>query len=371
MGLQAGPFFLRTMDHYYWYALKSIPLVGNVTFRRLLERFDTPERALQASAEELAQVKGVSAAAVASILRHDYRAFAARECEEVERHGVKVVDFLAAEYPKILLEISDPPPFLYVRGELRGVEDAVAIVGSRRASAYGLLTTERLAGELASHGVTVVSGMARGVDTAAHRGSLKRGGRSIGVLGCGIDVMYPPENRRLFEEMASIGALVSEFPMGTTPLAENFPRRNRIISGLSRGVLVVEAMQNSGSLITARYALEQGREVFAIPGNINASGSRGTNQLIKQGAKLVEGVEDILEELPQRSREPADAAAPPVFSLTPQEAGIYTLLAESPLHIDDVIVKSELTVGDVSAILLRLELKGAVMQLPGKHFAIT
>lgn len=342
-----------------------------MTFRRLLERFDTPERALKASAAELSAVKGVSAAAAASILTHNYRPFAERESEAVARHGVKVVDFLATEYPKVLLEISDPPPFLYVRGELLGVEDAVAIVGSRRASTYGLVTTERLAGELALHGVTVVSGMARGVDTAAHRGALKAGGRSIGVLGCGIDVMYPPENQRLFKEMAEKGALVSEFPMGTTPLAENFPRRNRIISGVSRGVLVVEAVQNSGSLITARYALDQGREVFAIPGNINSSGSRGTNQLIKQGAKLVEGVEDILEELPQRPKVAAHAGAPPSFSLTPQEAGIYTLLAESPLHIDDIIVKSELTVGDVSAILLRLELKGAIMQLPGKHFAIT
>jgi len=359
------------MDHYYWFALKSIPLVGNVTFRRLLERFDTPERALKASAAELSTVKGVSAAAAASILTHDYRPFAERESEAVARHGVKVVDFLATEYPKVLLEISDPPPFLYVRGELHGVEDAVAIVGSRRASTYGLVTTERLAGELALHGVTVVSGMARGVDTAAHRGALKAGGRSIGVLGCGIDVVYPPENQRLFKEMAEKGALVSEFPMGTTPRAENFPRRNRIISGISRGVLVVEAVQNSGSLITARYALDQGREVFAIPGNINSSGSRGTNQLIKQGAKLVDGVEDILEELPQRSKVVAHADPLPSFSLTPQEAGIYTLLAESPLHIDDIIVKSELTVGDVSAILLRLELKGAVMQLPGKHFAIT
>jgi DNA processing protein len=214
--------------------------------------------------------------------------------------------------------------------------------------------------------------MARGVDTAAHRGALDNGGRSIGVLGSGIDVLYPPENRRLFEEMASRGALFSEFPMGTLPLAENFPRRNRIISGISRGVLVVEAAENSGSLITAQYALEQGREVFAVPGNINYSSSRGTNRLIKQGAKLVEGVEDILEELPYIQQTIAEGSAiEPGFSLTPQEAAIYTLLAGSPLHIDDVIIKSGLTVGEVSAILLRLELKGAIMQLPGKNFAIS
>jgi DNA processing protein len=357
------------MDHYFWFALKSVPLVGNVTFRRLLERFDTPERALKAAESELAQVRGISAAVVASIKGHDYREFAERECEAVARAGGRVIDFLAEAYPKVLLEIPDPPPYLYVKGEPAGPEPAIAIVGSRRASTYGLLTTERLAADLAGRGVTIVSGMARGVDTAAHRGALAGGGLSIGVLGCGVDVVYPPENRRLFHEMVEKGALFSEFPMGTLPLAENFPRRNRIISGISRGVLVVEAAENSGSLITAQYALEQGREVFAVPGNINYSSSRGTNRLIKQGAKLVEGVEDILEELPHCLPLGNGGSAGPMFSLTPQEAAIYTLLAGAPLHIDDIIVRSALTVGEVSAILLRLELKGAVMQLPGKLFA--
>lgn len=360
------------MDHYYWFALKSVPLVGNVTFRRLLERFDTPERALKAPESELAQVRGLNAAVVASIKSHDYRVFAGRECEAVEKAGIRVVDFLSGEYPKVLLEIPDPPPFLYVKGKPAMPEPAIAIVGSRRASTYGLLTTARLAAELAGHGVTVVSGMARGIDTAAHRGALNGGGRSIGVLGCGIDVVYPPENRVLFEEMAEKGALISEFPMGTLPLAENFPRRNRIISGISRGVLVVEAVENSGSLITAQYALDQGREVFAVPGNINYVSSRGANRLIKQGAKLVESAEDILEELPHwQRRADSGRAAEPGFSLTPQEAAVYTLLAGSPLHIDDIIVKSALTVGEVSVILLRLEIKGAIMQLPGKNFAIT
>src|SRR5512137_776146 len=201
------------MDHFYWFALKSVPLVGNVTFRRLLERFDTPEQALKASEAELALVRGINAALIASIRRQDYREFAERECEKVVKAGVKVVNFLAEEYPKVLLEIPDPPPFLYVKGEAEREAPAVAIVGSRRASTYGLMTTARLAAELAGHGVTVVSGMARGIDTAAHRGALKNGGRSIGVLGCGIDVVYPPENRGLFEEMASQGWLVSEFPM--------------------------------------------------------------------------------------------------------------------------------------------------------------
>jgi DNA processing protein len=360
------------VEHFFWFALKSVPLVGNVTFRRLLERFDTPEQALKAPEGELALVRGINAALIASIKHHDYREYAERECAKVVEAGVKVVDFLSEEYPKVLLEIPDPPPFLYTKGSLEGIEPALAIVGSRRASSYGMMTTARLAGELAGNGVTVVSGMARGVDTAAHRGALNRGGRSIGVLGCGIDVVYPPENSALFAEMAMRGALISEFPMGTLPLAENFPRRNRIISGISRGVLVVEAAEKSGSLITAEYALEQGREVFAVPGNINFSSSRGANRLIKQGAKLVECVEDILVELPQRQGATAAGSSPESgFSLTPQEAALYTLLAGSPLHIDDIIVKSGLTVGDVSAILLRLELKGAIMQLSGKIFAIS
>lgn len=359
------------MEHYWWFALKSVPMVGNVTFRRLLEQFGTPERVLRASEAELARTKGVGAAAVAAIRSHDWRPFAEQECEALLRSGVRVVTLLSEEYPKILLEIPDPPPYLYIKGELRSFETTVAVVGSRRASTYGILTTTKLATELAGQGITVVSGMARGVDTAAHRAALAGGGRSIGVLGCGLDVVYPPENRKLFDEMAGKGALISEFPLGTLPLAENFPRRNRIISGISRGVLVVEATEKSGSLITAQLALEQGREVFAIPGNINYSGSRGANRLIKQGAKLVECVEDILEELPQRPGRTGGGAASPDFGFTPQEAAVYTLLAASPLHIDEIIVKSALTVGEVSAILLRLELKGAVIQLPGKIFAIS
>jgi DNA processing protein len=359
------------MEHYWWFALKSVPMVGNVTFRRLLEQFGTPERVMRASASELARVKGAGEAVVASLLSHDYRPFAELECVRAAKCGVRVVTFLAAEYPRILLEIPDHPPYLYVRGELRSSETAIAVVGSRRASSYGMLTTTRLARELAGQGITVVSGMARGVDTAAHRGALGSGGRSIGVLGAGLDVVYPPENRQLFEDMAAHGALVSEFPLGTLPLAENFPRRNRIISGLSRGVLVVEAMLNSGSLITAQCALDQGREVFAVPGNINAGASRGTNRLIKQGAKLVESVEDILEELPQLSDISGHGTLKPEFDLSPVEAALYTLLAEAPLHIDDIIVRSSLTVGDVSATLLRLELKGAVIQLPGKFFSIS
>ena len=334
------------MEYYYWFGLKSVPLVGNVTFLRLLSHFGTPERALKATAQELAQVKGLSAAAAAAILNHDYRPLAEAECRMVRQSGAAIVDILSQRYPRLLMEIPDAPPYLYVLGDLEGDETAVAIVGSRRASQYGLCTATRLARELAAQRVTVISGMARG-----------------------IDVLYPPENGALYQALARDGALVTEFPMATAPLAENFPRRNRIISALSRGVVVVEAGEASGSLITAQFALEQGREVFAVPGNVTLSGSRGVNRLIKEGAKLVEGVQDILEELCIEPLPDAQPLSHPGFSLTPQEAEIYLLLCQGPLQIDDIIVQSALTAGEVSATLLRLELKGAIVQLPGKHFA--
>jgi DNA processing protein len=363
------------MEELHWIGLKAVPGIGNVTFRRLLEYFETPEAALSAPPAALAAVRGVTPAILEAIAQASWRGFAEAECFRLATSGARIVTFTSADYPKSLFEIPDPPPFLYVRGELRCHETSVAIVGSRRATAYGLQTTARLAGSLAGQGVTVISGMARGVDTAAHKGALAASGRSIGVLGCGIDRVYPPENRKLFQEMAEKGCLVSEFPLGTLPLAENFPRRNRIISGLSRGVLVVEAAENSGSLITAQYALEHGRDVFAVPGNISFATSRGSNRLIKQGAKLVDCVEDILEELPGFGNVSGSGGqqlpATRTFSLTPKEAAIYEVLARSPLHIDDIIAQTELTAGEVSSMLLHLELKGAVTPLPGTHYAVT
>lgn len=362
------------MEVFHWLALKSVPGIGNITFRRLLERFDTPEAALSARPEDLASVKGITPAVLDGIASGIGHRFADEECLRLATGEAHIITFTSTEYPKSLFEIPDPPPFLYVRGELKSQEISVAIVGSRRATSYGLLATTRLSEALAGHGVTVVSGMARGVDTAAHKGALAAGGRTIGVLGCGIDMIYPPENSRLFKEMSEKGCLVSEFPLGTLPLAENFPRRNRIISGLSRGVLVVEAAENSGSLITAHYALEHGRDVFAVPGNITFASSRGSNRLIKEGAKLVDCVEDILEELPGLlvgDGTAKDSSPARSFALTPKEAAIYEILARSPLHIDDIIAQTELTAGEVSSMLLHLELKGAVTPLPGTHYATT
>ncbi len=373
--LRAGLFLSvgTGMDEFYWIGLKSVPGVGSVLFRRLLERFDAPEKALAASRSAFSGIKGVTAAVVEEICGGAWRRFAEDECRRLETSGARLVTFTSRDYPKALFQIPDPPPFIYAKGPLSLGNAAIAIVGSRRATSYGLMTTGKLSGELASRGVCVVSGLARGVDTAAHRGALQAGGKTIGVLGCGIDKIYPPENRALFEEMSQKGCLISEYPLGTMPLAENFPRRNRIISGLCCGVLVVEAAENSGSLITAQYALEHGREVFAVPGNISFATSRGCNRLIKQGAKLVDCIEDILEELPGRERllEDAPLFQTPSrgFELSPKEASVYELLIRSPLHIDDIITQTELTAGEVSSMLLHLELKGAVTPLPGAHYA--
>lgn len=356
-------------DSYHWVALRVIPLVGTVTFHRLLRHFGSPGRALQASGDELRQVPGLNGAAIASLLSFDPRPIAERECRGIERSGVRLVTCQMEEYPPLLREIHDPPPFLYVKGSLAGLDTALAIVGSRRASSYGVTTTRKLAAALAGHGFSVISGLARGIDTAAHEGVLQGGGQTVAILGCGVDVIYPPENRRLYAELAERGGVVSEFALGTRPVPENFPRRNRIISGISRGVLVVEATEKSGSLITAQYALEQGRDVFAVPGNITSPGSQGTNRLIKEGARLVESVDDIVEELaPGQARSLPIASGP---ELTAEEGSLCALLADGPLQIDDIHGRSGLTVSVLSAMLLRLELQGVVMQLPGKTFALS
>jgi DNA processing protein len=372
--LQPVPFLRRErMEEYFWFALRSVPLVGNITFRRLVERFGSPRHVLEADPAELSRA-GLAPALVSSIQTHDYRALAERECLALEKSGARVITLHSTEYPPLLLETGDPPPLLYVKGSIEGCDPAIAIVGSRRATSYGLQASSRIAVDLAGKGITVVSGMARGIDTAAHQSALQAGGRSIGVLGCGIDIVYPAENRRLFAEMAEKGALLSEFPLGTTPLPANFPRRNRIISGLSRGVLVVEAAEKSGSLITAQFALEQGREVFAIPGSITSGASRGTNRLIKQGATLVEDAADILAELPPTTRG-GEPSLPlpmklPAPALEGPERAVCDLLGQGPLHMDTIAEKAGLTVQGLSVMLLRLELRGVVLQLPGAFFTL-
>jgi len=301
------------------------------------------------------------------------------------RRNVFIITAKDVLFPRYLLNIDDYPALLYVRGTLRKDDVNVAVVGSRKASTYGKYTTERLSRELALHGITVVSGLARGIDSAAHRGALMAKGGTIAVLGSGIDVIYPPEHRELYERISERGAVISEFPLETPPNAPNFPVRNRIISGMSLGVVVVEASDKSGSLITARLALEQGREVFAVPGSIDASGSRGTHKLIREGAKLIEGVNDILEEIiPQideagqkrlakegaRSarREKGETRGRPEAALDEGQMKILKMLSTKPLDPDSIIAATGLRPQDVMRTLLTLELMGFVEQLPGKRF---
>ena len=354
----------------YWLALSLTPGIGSVLFKRLLDRFKTPKAVFDAGADELSGVEGLGEKVIREIKRGPFEKEVEKELHLLHGAGATIVTFNDDHYPKRLKEIYDPPPLLYIRGELRKEDElAVAIVGSRKTSSYGRWITEKVSREIASQGVTIVSGMARGIDSVAHQGAILGGGRTIAVLGCGVDLIYPPENRSLYGEIVDHGAVLSEFPMGSRPEAVHFPRRNRIISGLSLGVVVVQASGKSGSLITAGYALEQGRDVYAMPGNVGAEGSRGTNQLIKQGAKLVESSEDILEEiLPQWKREGTVEAKDPSHGLPEDEKALYQLLGETPLHIDAIILESRLDPGKVSSLLLNLELKGLVSQSPGKYF---
>jgi len=294
--------------------------------------------------------------------------------EEKKAHlaGVKIITLKDPEFPPLLKEIYDPPLALYVKGTLPdAIEPSLSIVGSRRASYYGQLVTERITQGLLAYGFWIVSGLARGIDSIAHQSALQGGGKTIAVMGSGIDVVYPPENKTLMGRIAENGAVISEFPFGTDPHKMNFPIRNRIISGLSPAILVVEAREKSGALITAACALDQGRDVLAIPGNIYSPSSRGTNQLIKQGARLVDGVEDILEEVGFGLIEPMKGttpARPPKVKLNEGEGKIFAILSYDPIPIDVIIQKSRLCPQDIHNILLTLEMKGIIKQLPGKLF---
>jgi DNA processing protein len=358
---------------FYWLALSLTPGIGSTLMRRLLDRFNTPEAVFHAPMKELSKIEGLGEKVVQEIRKGPLEKVVERELSLLREVGGRVITLKDEEYPKRLKDIYDPPALLYVRGELKKEDEfAIAIVGSRKTTPYGRWFTEKVSQELARHGVTIVSGMARGIDSLAHWGAISGGGRTIAVLGCGVDVIYPSENRNLFAKMIDRGAILSEFPMGSPPEGGHFPRRNRIISGLSLGVVVVQASEKSGSLITAGYALEQGREVFAVPGNVGTESSRGTHRLIKEGAKLVESSEDILEEiLPQwrGERETTPKVEIPRPDLTEEEKVLYELLSETPLHIDVMIRESRMDPGKVSSLLLNLELKGMISQWPGKCFS--
>ncbi len=341
-----------------WLALNQIPGLGNEGLRRLLQAFGTPTQVFATPVHTLQQVvQPVIAATITQGWNEETLAPIASWLADPQNHIVTLAD---PDYPQALLNISDPPLLLYVKGRLELLNHpALAIVGSRNATPQGLSNAEAFAQAASAAGLCIVSGMAHGIDAAAHRGGLREYGSSIGIVGTGLDKVYPAANRQLAHRLAQEGALVSEFSLGTPPLAANFPRRNRIISGLSLGCLVVEASLQSGSLITARMALEQGRDVFAIPGSIHAPQTKGCHHLIKQGAKLVECAQDILEELGRFS------ASTTLQSSVLEEHPLLMHLGFDPVDIDSLSQRSGLTIGALSAILLQLELDGNIATLPG------
>ena len=362
-----------------WLALALTPGLGARNAGKLLREFGSPEAIFNASLTAL-EAQRLPAAVAQAIHTRQPLSAAAKELAQAQTAGCRLLTWDELEYPSRLREIYDPPPILYVIGNIELLNrNMIAIVGSRRPTPYGNQMAERLAKDLADRNLIIGSGLARGIDSSAHKGALAAvQGGTIGVLGCGIDVVYPKENKKIFGEVARRGAIISEFPLGTFPAPQNFPIRNRVIAGMALGVVVVEGAQYSGSLITARLAMEFGREVYGVPGNATQPASFGPNQLIKQGAKLVTGWEDVVEELPTPVRAellPVDVATSEERaslvekSLAPTVRPLYALLSmDEARHVDEMVELSGLSSSEVLAALFELELKGVVRQLPGKQF---
>jgi DNA processing protein len=353
----------------YWVGFNIVRGIGPTRLRALLDYFGDVARAWHAPSEELARA-GLDRRSLKNLLAARSTLDLDRELERIAAVGAQVLTWESPIYPRLLREIADPPPVLYVKGTLTE-EDAwaVAIVGTRRALAYGREVTRRLATALARSGITVVSGLARGIDAEAHWAALHAGGRTIAVFGCGIDRIYPPEHRKLAEEIMAHGALVSDYPLGTPPEGPNFPPRNRIISGLSLGVLVTQAGVRSGALITSDFAAEQGRDVFAVPGSILARGCAGTNALIQDGAKVVLGPEDVLEEL-NLTMVAEQTEARQVLPADETEASLLAYLSAEPVHVDEILRQVNLPVAQVTSTLALMELKGMVRQVGGMKFVV-
>lgn len=362
---------IMTSEIKHWLALGKIKGIGRLTYKKLIDEFNDPRAVFEAPLKRLEEIPGIGKKTALSIKSFKEWDWVKNEIDLIEKHGVQFLTQRHTSFPKALLSIPDPPPYLYVKGALFSSDDnAIAVVGTRLPTQYGVSAAENISGTLAGLGITIVSGMARGIDSAAHRGAIAGKGRTIAVLGSGIDVIYPLENKKLYKEIIANGAVVSEFPMATPPMSTNFPQRNRIISGLAKGVLVVEASEKSGSLITAQLALDYGRDVFALPGNTTSLKSKGTNKLIKQGAKLVEDAHDILEELPVAQGagiKVQGTKAKTTIELSSEEGKIISLLDE-PCFIDTIIQKTGLPASKISVLLLDMELKGLVLQQPGKQF---
>ena len=355
-----------------WLALYMTPGLGNIAFKNLLDRFQDPDRIFQATISELLDIEGIRKEVALNILGRKFEGDPQEELKKAKNHAARIITYYDPIYPKALKEIHDPPMLFYLKGrDIPGNITFIAMVGSRNPTYYGIKAAERIGQGLARRGLGVVSGMARGIDSASHWGCLNGRGFTIAVLGCGIDTIYPASNEKLFREIDQKCAIISEFPIGTPPAPTNFPMRNRIISGLSKGTIVVEATRNSGSLITASLALDQGREVFAVPGSINSFKSTGCHYLIKQGARLIENADDVLEELGLNYPylEKTDTFKEKgVIAMDESEIAIRDILGDYPMHIDQIAREVNLEPGEVSGTLMRMELKGIVRQLPGKMF---
>lgn len=368
-----------------WLKLVRADGVGPITFARLIKHFSSADRAMGASVSELTRIEGIGFKTAEQIAATREKFDVANELELAEELGIWIINIEDKRYPPTVKQIYDPPPVLYIKGTLSRQDNlAISIVGTRRCSLYGQEQASRFAHLLGSAGFTIVSGMARGIDTAAHHGALSASGRTIAVQGCGLANIFPPENKKLFELIAESGACISELPLQYEPLAENFPPRNRIIAGLSLGTIVIEASLNSGALITAKEALENNREVMAVPGKIDSPASYGSHQLLKQGARLIESVEDVMEalgyigeQLQSHVSEAAEKASEkvetPLFDasqlkLSGDEKTIYNCLNKEPLQIDQIIADTALPPGNINAGLISLRLKGLIKQLPGNMF---
>lgn len=350
-------------DVRYLVGLSLLPGIGPARFQRILAHFGDAERAWRASEQDLLRL-GVESRFLAQLAEKRRALSLDREMERIDRLGVSILTMDDPAYPRQLAEVFNAPPILYVKGEITlADEQSVGVVGTRSPSVYGKEVAARVVPKLVQSGLTIVSGLARGIDTIAHCAALDAGGRTIAVLGCGIDVIYPPENRHLYARIAGQGAVVTEYPLGTKPDAYNFPARNRILSGLALGTIVVEAQLGSGALITADYALEQNREVFAFPGRATDRGSAGCNRLIREGrAKLVTATEDILEEL-DLTAAVQQLAIKAVIPANDEESRLLTLLSHDPVHIDVLVRESLLGTATVAGTLMMLELKGVVRQV--------
>ncbi|MEJ2647992.1 MAG: DNA-processing protein DprA [Sedimentisphaerales bacterium] len=375
----------NSVDIEKWIKLIRADGVGPMSFAKLLKRFGSTDRVLGASVSELTKTEGIGFKTAERITATRDKFDSSKELELAQKLGVWIINFDDNRYPGALKQINDPPPVLYVKGSLARQDNlAISIVGSRQCSLYGQEQSSRFAHLLSSSGFTICSGMARGIDTAAHQGALSASGRTIAVQGCGLSHIFPPENKRLFQLISESGACISELPLGFEPLATNFPARNRIIAGLSLGTIVIEAAPRSGALITANAAIDYNREVMAVPGKIDSPLSKGAHQLIKQGAKLIESVEDIMdalgyygEQLSEHvtiaSKKANDAIEQPLFdieqlNLNKDEKTILTCLDKEPTHIEQIISQTSLTAGSVNAALISLRLKSLIKQLPGSLF---